>query len=73
MPWAPVVVRNAGDKVEAYHPMRHRTHIWEPATIVSPATEMTPYVTVRWDDGTESTTFHLNVREPGAVDPVSLL
>lgn len=54
-------------EVEAYHPMRHRVNEWEPATVVK---TIDWYVRVRWADGGEAVTYHLNVRLPGEPDPV---
>jgi hypothetical protein len=59
-----------GTAVEAYQPLRHRAHEWEAATVVYVVDH---YVRVRWADGSEAVTYYLNVREPGAPDPVSEL
>jgi hypothetical protein len=73
-----------GQRVEAYHPTYHRE--WGMATIMYEAKGThDAYVTVRFDDGLRKPangehmndnpiqTYHLNVREPGAPDPVSIL
>lgn len=69
-----------GQRVEAYHPTYHRE--WGMATVQS---QYDAYVTVKFDDGLRRPangeymndnpiqTYHLNVREPGAPDPVSQL
>lgn len=71
---------NPGQRVEAYHPTYHRE--WGMATVEK---QWEAYVYVRFDDGLRKPatgehmndnviqTYHLNVREPGTPDPVSLL
>ncbi len=69
----PVRAWGSREAVEAYDPRRHRGGGWEDATVIESGTERFPYVLLGWADGTQSMTYHLNVREPGAADPVSLL
>ena len=61
-----LTIWTAGDRVEAYHP-GHGERGWAVATVVS---QVGKYVTILWDDGVEATTHHLNVRVPGAPDPL---
>lgn len=61
------------EDVEAYDPGRHRPRRaqWE-AAVVAQRPNADGYVTVRWRDGSVSSLYHLNVREPGAPDPLAL-
>jgi hypothetical protein len=62
----------AGESVEVYDSrlIECRNHTWIPGEVDSPGTEQMPYVRVRIGPEKMVTTYHMNVKTPGAVDPI---